>query len=240
MDVAGRVEGLLRNSLVDPVPRDHQQPDHEFRRRRVVAGVTVLCGAVLLGYSLGLPPGDNRFYVATMALAACWVIGSFASGPLHLGWMKDVDEERLTRPVLQPIAVGLVAVAVFTVGALVVAQVPWLRGQIVDVLDHARFASLPAVLGITVVNGVAEELFFRGALFAAIGRRWPVAISTSVYGLATVASGNPMLVFAAVVLGVLVGLQRRVTGGILAPTLTHVTWSGSMLFVLPWILDASG
>ena len=42
-----------------------------------------------------------------------------------------------------------------------------------------------------------------------------------------------MLVFAAVVLGLLVGLQRRVTGGVLGPMLVHVTWSLSMLFLLP-------
>jgi membrane protease YdiL (CAAX protease family) len=42
-----------------------------------------------------------------------------------------------------------------------------------------------------------------------------------------------MLSFAAVLLGVVVGLQRRASGGILAPILTHVTWSISMLFALP-------
>lgn len=239
MPVMDRVEKLLRNSLVDPVPRDHHQPDHEFRKRRVVAAVTVVVGGVLLGYSLALPPGDERFYVATILLAATWVVGSFASGPLHLGYIADVDDGRLMRPILQPLAVGLAAVAVFTAGAWVVAAIPALRDPIVDVLDHARFASLPAVLAITVLNGVAEEIFFRGALFAAMGRRRPVIISTLVYGLTTIATGNLMLVFAALVLGVLVGLQRRVTGGVLAPMITHVTWSGSMLFVLPWILDVS-
>ncbi len=237
MDITQRVEGVLRNSLVEPVPRDHHQSDAEFRRRRIVAAITVVVGAIVLGYSLGLPPGDVRFYPATIALAAVWVIGSFLSGPLHLGYIRDVDDGRLTRPILQPIGVGLVAVGVFALGALVVTQVPAIRDAISDVLDHALFASLPLVLAITVVNGVAEELFFRGALFAAIGRRHPVAISTMLYGLTTVATGNLMLVFAALVLGLLVGLQRRVTGGILAPTLTHVTWSSSMLFVLPWILD---
>jgi membrane protease YdiL (CAAX protease family) len=102
-----------------------------------------------------------------------------------------------------------------------------------DVLDHARFASLPVVAVITAVNGVAEELFFRGALYAALGVRYAVAGSTLVYTATTVASGNAMLVFAAAVLGLLVGLERRVTGGVLAPVVTHVTWSLGMLFVLP-------
>ena len=36
-------------------------------------------------------------------------------------------------------------------------------------------------------------------------------------------------------LGVVVGLQRRASGGILAPILTHLTWSLSMLYLLPLI-----
>jgi uncharacterized protein len=44
-----------------------------------------------------------------------------------------------------------------------------------------------------------------------------------------------MLSFAAVLLGLIVGLQRRASGGILAPILTHCTWSLAMLFALPAI-----
>jgi hypothetical protein len=58
-------------------------------------------------------------------------------------------------------------------------------------------------------------------------------ISTTLYALATVAGDNPVLVFAAVVVGTVVALERRASGGILAPILTHITWSLSMLFVLP-------
>jgi len=42
-----------------------------------------------------------------------------------------------------------------------------------------------------------------------------------------------MLVFAAVTLGFVLALQRRASGGILGPVLTHVTWSLVMLFALP-------
>jgi uncharacterized protein len=87
---------------------------------------------------------------------------------------------------------------------------------------------------ITVVNGVAEELFFRGALYAAIPRH-PVVVSTLAYTVATLATGNVMLGLAAVLLGLVVGLERRASGGVLAPILTHVTWSTSMLLVLPLI-----
>jgi membrane protease YdiL (CAAX protease family) len=58
------------------------------------------------------------------------------------------------------------------------------------------------------------------------------------YTLATYATGNVMLTFAAVLLGLLVGLERRASGGILGPILTHVSWSLSMLLVLPLIFRA--
>jgi membrane protease YdiL (CAAX protease family) len=45
-------------------------------------------------------------------------------------------------------------------------------------------------------------------------------------------------VFAAFVLGLVVGLQRRAGGGVLAPILTHISWSMTMLFALPPIFAA--
>lgn len=229
---------FVDHTLVQPVPRDHQESNRMFRRRRVVVVLTLVVGATLLGFSLDTEPGDSTFYVLTFALAATWAVGAFASGPLHLGRMRLGRE--LRRPVLQPVAIGLATVAVFTVGALLVAQVPMLRTSVDAVLDHARYGSLPLIAVITVVNGLAEELFFRGALYAAIGVRHPVLISTVVYALATVATGNVMLVFAATLVGLLVGLQRRVSGGVLAPMLTHITWSLGMLFILPPLMAALG
>ena len=82
-------------------------------------------------------------------------------------------------------------------------------------IGYARENNLAIVFVILIVNGIAEELFFRGALFAAIGVRHPVLISTVIYCLATVAGGNPVLVFAAAVLGTVVGWQRRAGGGVL-------------------------
>lgn len=229
---------FVDSTLVSPVERNHRQPDHMFRRRRIVVAITLVVGATLLGFSLAIEPGDPAFYALTFALAATWVVGAFLSGPLHAGRVRVGSN--LRRPVLQPIAIGLVAVAVFTVGALVVANIPFLRSSTDAVLDHARYGSLPVIALVTVVNGLAEELFFRGALYAAIGARHAVLISTVIYALTTVATGNVMLVFAAAVLGVLVGLQRRVSGGVLAPMLTHVTWSLGMLFILPPLMTALG
>lgn len=227
---------FLHAALVRPVPREHRDTPAVLRRRRLVCAVTLVVGAVVLGVGLNVPPGDPVFLLLTGILAVVWTAGAVLAGRLHLGraWTRD---GRLARPLVQSLALGLLAVGVFCAGAVLVAQVPLLSEAVDDVLDHARYASLPVIILITLVNGLAEELFFRGALYAAVVRR-PVLVTTGLYALVTAASGNLMLVFAAVVLGLLVGAQRRVTGGILGPMVTHVTWSLSMLLVLPPLLAA--
>src|SRR6478609_4618076 len=150
------VQAFVRASLVDPVPRDHTEPDAAFRRRRVVVVVTLLAGAAVLTWALRIEPGDSLFLVAV----------------------------------------------------------------------------------ITAINGIAEELYFRGALYAGVGRRHAVLVTTVVYALVVATSGIPLLVLAAAVVGLVVGLQRRVTGGILGPIITHLTWSLGMLFLLPAALGA--
>jgi membrane protease YdiL (CAAX protease family) len=226
-----RLERAVGTALIDRVPRDHDQSDAEFRRRRIVVGVVLVVGAALLGISLAIRPGDPVFYPPTLAVAATWVIGGLLSGPLHLGYTPYRGS--LRRPVVSALVIGFVAGGVFIVGALVVREVPVLHDYVESLLAHARRGSLPLITVVTVLNGVAEEVFFRGGLFAAIGRRHPVVISTVVYAAATLATRNPMLVFAAATLGVVLALQRRATGGILAPIVTHVTWSAMMLFLLP-------
>ena len=220
----------LRNALWEKVPRDHWQTAGALRRRQLVTLGFVVLGGLVLGLSLRIEPGNPLFYPATFGLAALWAVGAFASGPIHLG--RITSGNALRRPVLVPIAIGLALAAIFVAGALVVREIPWLGGQVTSVLDFADQGSLPLLALITLVNGVAEELFFRGAVYAATTRH-PVVVTTVAYTLATAAAGNVMLAFAAVLLGTVTGLQRRASGGILAPILTHCTWSLTMLFALP-------
>ncbi|WP_375424630.1 lysostaphin resistance A-like protein [uncultured Friedmanniella sp.] len=227
----GRALGVVRPILIDKVERDHAQSDRAFRYRRIVVGVTLVVGATLLGLSFATEQGDPAFYPLTFGLAATWALGSLVSGPLHLGHIQILGARR--RPIITPVLVGLALGAVFVAGGLVAREIPPVAAYVEDVLGYAKAGNLYLLMVITLVNGIAEELFFRGALFAAIGRKRPVLISTIVYAVATIAGGNPMLVFAAAVLGVVVGLQRRAGGGVLAPILTHITWSMIMLLVLP-------
>lgn len=223
-------------SLVTPVERDHQQSDAAFRRRRIVAAITLVVGAGALALALSIRPGDPAFYLATAGVAAVWTLGAFASGPLHLG-QAHTRKGASSRAIEQSLALGALLLAVFCLGALLVAQVPLLRAPVDRLLDHARYGSLPLVIVITAINGIGEELYFRGALYAAIGRRRAVAISTLIYATATAPTGIPLLVLAAACLGFITGLQRRVTGGILGPIITHLVWSLGMLLLLPILLS---
>jgi membrane protease YdiL (CAAX protease family) len=193
------------------------------RDRRLVAAAFVVLGGVALGLSLRIPAGSAWFYAATLGIAAVWLTGAYAVGPPRFG---------PPRPLLLPVVVGAVLVGVFVAGSSVVHQIPFLHDQVHEVADHAARGSWPLLLLVTAVTGVAEELFFRGAAYDVVPRH-PVAVTTAVYGIATLATGNLLLAFAAVLLGLVVGLERRRYGALLPPILTHCTWSIAMLFLLP-------
>ncbi|WP_410506654.1 CPBP family intramembrane glutamic endopeptidase [Mycobacterium sp. 29Ha] len=218
--------------IVGTCPVPHHEPPILIRRRRIIVAIVLVIGAVLLGYSLALPPGDASFYWLTLALAAVWAAGALLSGPLHLGCIRF--RGRNQRPWITGTAVGLLLGAVFIVGGLIAREIPPVREYITQVLEFANYGPLLLVTFITVVNGVAEEMFFRGALYTALGRFHAVLVSTVLYVIATgVATGNPMLGFAAVVLGTVCAIERRITGGVLAPMLTHFFWGLVMVLALP-------
>ncbi len=221
-----------------PKPLLHQAvPDYEetkaarARRKIVVTGVSAL-GAALLGRSLSTRPGSREFYTRTLSVAATWTAGGLLSGPLHLGWIQGRDE-MLRRPVLTPVATGIGAFGFFYASALVSRRIPFLDDALTEVLRFADQGATPLVVLSTGANGMAEEVFFRGALYAAVGERHPVVATTAVYTLTVVPTRNPALVLAAAVMGALFGIQRRASGGIQASTITHVTWSILMLRHLP-------
>jgi uncharacterized protein len=219
------------SGIITTVAVPHHEPPAVILRRRVVVVVVLLTGAALLGYSMTRRPGEESFYWLTLALAAVWTLGAFVSGPLHLGSVRF--RGRNQRPVITGTVVGLLLGGLFVVGGLLARQIPAVSEYITRVLEFANQGALPLIVFITLVNGVAEELFFRGALYTALGRHHPMIISTIVYIAAMLATGNPMLVFAAIILGAVCAHERRATGGVLAPILTHMVWGLIMVLALP-------
>jgi uncharacterized protein len=220
----------LRRAVTNVAVPHHESP-RVILRRRVVVAVTLVIGAAVLGFSLRRHPGDENFYWLTLVLAAVWSGGAWLSGPLHLGGI--CWRGRNQRPVISGTAIGLLLGGVFVVGGLIVREIPPVAALVTRVLQFAHHGSFLLVLAITLINGLAEELFFRGSLYTALGRRAPVVISTVIYVLVTLASGNPMLGFAAIILGTVCALERRASGGVLAPMLTHFIWGLIMVLALP-------
>jgi CAAX protease family protein len=220
----------LRRAITN-VAVPHHEPPSVVLRRRIVVGITLVVGAAVLGFSLRRTPGESSFYWLTLALAAVWLTGSFISGPLHLGGINW--RGRNQRPVISGTIIGLLVGGIFVVGGLIAREVPAIAALITRVLQFAHHGPYLLVVAITLVNGVAEEVFFRGALYTALGRHHPVLTSTVLYTCATMASGNPMLGFAAIILGTVCALERRASGGILAPMLTHFFWGLIMVLTLP-------
>ncbi len=191
-----------------------------------------MLGTGLLGLSFSTQPGSRKFYGLTGAVAATWTLGGFLSGPLHLGWVQSRDQ-RLRRPIITPVATGVGAFGCFYGCALVARHIPVLDRAIENVLAFADEGSTPLVVATTLANGLGEEIFFRGALYAALDPDQAAAVSTAVYTLATATTRNPALMLAAGAMGTLFGLQRRASGGLQAPALTHLTWSALMVYFLP-------
>ena len=98
------------------------------------------------------------------------------------------------------------AAALAFFGAYFVAQhVPVLSGALDSVLARADAGSTVVVLAIALVNGVGEELFFRGALYAALPPRSAIFGTTIVYVCVTAVTFNVALVIAALVMGTIFG-----------------------------------
>jgi uncharacterized protein len=222
--------GEIRRAMVN-VAVPHHEPPSIVRHRRIVVAIVLLLGATALGLALRRHPGESSFYRLTLALAAVWALGAFASGPLHLGGI--CWRGRNQRPVITGTVVGLVLGAVFVLGGLIAREIPAVSEPITRVLQLTDQGSWRLMMTIALVGGIAEELFYRGALYTALGRHQPALVSTIVYVAATLASGNPMLGFAAIILGTVCAWERRATGGVLAPILTHFVWTLVVLLALP-------
>jgi uncharacterized protein len=220
----------IRAGIVN-VAVPHNEPPAVKRRRRIVVVVVLLLGAGVLALALRRHPGEPAFYWLSLALAAVWTLGAFVSGPLHLGGARW--RGRNQRPVISGTVIGLLLGGVFVVGGLIAREIPAVSELITRVLQYTDQGSWRLTMAVALLGGIAEELFYRGAFYTALGRYHPALVSTIVYVAATFASGNPMLAFAAIILGTVCALERRATGGVLAPILTHFVWTLVVLLALP-------
>ena len=198
--------------------------------RRPVTAVVLVVGAVVLSIDLRLPRGSTQFLVLGVVLALVWSTPTFlfglSGGPGRTGRLGDLALGA---------AGGAAMYVVFVVGQAIVREISWLDGPIRNILDKADAGPTVLIAAVALINGVAEELFFRGSLLDALGAVRPAAHVASflVYVGVTALVGNTALTLAAIVMGAVLAGERWVTGALYAPIATHVVWSALVILALP-------
>jgi len=201
----------------------------EQRHRRAVALSALIVGAALIGATLRVERGSATFYIAGYALAAVWVVAALLSLPIR--WTGAMFHPRIELAI--GTVVGTAMFGVFVAADEIGRHISFIAGPTVNLLAKADAGPVVAVLALALVNGVAEEMFFRGSLPDAVGGRTPLVISTVVYIAVAATAGNTALTLAAIVMGVVFALVRSRTGGLIAPITTHLVWSTLVVLALP-------
>jgi hypothetical protein len=188
------------------------------RRRRSlrILLLALVVAAWLTGRTFDTVPGSSREGVLTFALGAVLLGGAYASG----GWPVA---SRRGRRVVRPALTAVTLFAAFVVLRWLTSWVEPVTHGADGVLARARAGSTLAVVAGAAFAGVAEEVFYRGAVFERV--RLPVLTATLWHMAATLPAGNVALTLAAGVLGLVLGASRRASGGWWAPAVTHVLWS---------------
>lgn len=198
--------------------------------RRWTAAAVVVIGGAVLSVALRLPRGSTEFVVASIVLAVVWATPTVLFGPSGgRGRTGTVGDLALGA------AVGAAMYVVFVAGQFVAQRISWLDGPVQHLLDKADAGSTIVIVAVALVNGVAEELFFRGSLVDALGPTRPAAhvLSFVVYVGVTALVGNTALTLAAIVMGAVLAGERWVTRALFAPIATHVVWSFLVIVALP-------
>jgi membrane protease YdiL (CAAX protease family) len=206
------------------------QAGQALLRRRIITGVTLVVGTALLAATLRERPGSGWFIALGLIAAAAWIAGGLLSGPIPLRPGRPAAWRTVGLPAL---AVGVIAFLGFLGADLLGQQLPWISGALTRILGEADAGPRLLVLVVALVNGVGEEVFFRGSLLAALEPHRPALTATIIYVAVTAATGNVALVLAAAVMGTVFCLERLATRSILAPIITHLSWSTLVLFLLP-------
>ena len=190
--------------------------------------VAVLVGLVVAAVAWGLLFALGREGFWPRAAAAGASIGLYA-----LVVLRD-DLERLLRPELTEIGIGIAAAAVlwavFWLGDRLVTRLfPRLSAQVDDlyaVRGETTTARMPFVLA---VIGPAEEIFWRGLVQSRAG----IAVALVAYALVHVWERKPILLLAALVGGVFWGGLFAWRGTLIAPVVSHLLWDLAIIVWFP-------
>lgn len=140
--------------------------------------------------------------------------------------------------IVSGLLVGVVmTLATYPAFRLAVLWMPWLDAQVQGLYSASRTTTLPAAMAWVSVIIVAEELLWRGLLLEVLDRRVPrgldVLLSVLTYSLAQLGSGSWVVFALAAVCGSLWSVQRRLTGSLLSPLISHMIWTQTVILLWP-------
>lgn len=191
----------------------------------LVVGLLLALGAWWFLFRL---PSDGiwtRTWLAAGALSA-YAIGAVAATDRLDAFVGPVSPSA--------VAAGLVVGAAWLVAthvghAVLCRLFPGFLAQITDLYSLREGDRVRTMVGPVVAMATAEELFFRGFVQGRLG----LVGSVVVYTLVQVVAGKWALTLAALLGGAVWGGLAWWTGGLVAPIVAHVLWTGSLTFLWP-------
>ena len=189
-----------------------------IRRRAIVGSILVIVTMPMIFVILAGVFGDHAGWL--LGFLVYWVIWGFGF-PLWLLGGRRVRELLWTRPRRPGPLWGLLLLGP-PVGSLMMGWVP---------LAELSVAAVAAAVTFAVVNGIAEELLWRGVFITSFPDQWwwGLIYPSLAFGLWHLApqiidpaEGGPLpFAVAAVLLGLLYGLVARHTGSVQWPAISH-------------------
>lgn len=164
-----------------------------------------------------------------------WITAGVLSAASLAALALSGDLTSVTGPVsFEPVAAGLVIGGAWLVathiGHTVLCRIfPGFLEQISDLYSLREGDTVRTMVGPVVAMAVAEELVFRGVVQGALG----LAVGIAAYTAVQVVAGKWALTLAALLGGTVWGVLAWWQGGLIAPVLAHVLWTGMLTFVWP-------
>jgi membrane protease YdiL (CAAX protease family) len=165
------------------------------------------------------------FYGAMALVAVLWRVGLYDE-PI---WWREEPPGNLAWPV--ELALGLGVAAVVVVLSYVLTEATAWGGRMARAMaEPLRGLGVPDALLLASASGLAEELFFRGALQPRVG----LVVASVLFGALHFAPRRELLPWTgfAVLMGFAFGAMFEWTGSLLAPVVAHTAINGVNLPLL--------
>lgn len=172
-----------------------------------------------------------------------WIMGPYAAAiSAVLMTLRSHALLRRLRPKARDVAIGIgvgvgMTLATYPAFAAARALFPELAAEVAELYRQSHDESLATALAWVVVILTAEELLWRGAWIEALTARFGPfragALSVVIYALTQLSSGSFIVCLLAFCCGAIWTAQRYYTGSLLAPLLSHLIWTPTVILLVP-------